>query len=302
MPESVHMSLLSARFAVFRQLFAKLYALGKESLTFLTCPKHCDATMEEFGAKPFRPAGLTKSAGDGTGPGAGRETGAVGWYFGLGRVLLAMALAVLASLVTAPQSAVADTGPVSARIEFPAPWGPLPLLQESPPVERRLRASVRDIIRNVRRFVKRATYLVTNSPTWWWRRAKRLVWPVLFAFGALLFDPGLLSAWKNDGVRVLATYVPMMIYVYSRLFVSNGVSVITRLGVVVALVYGVWRHDVFSDGRWNSVGLGRFDDLVVIALAVRAFVASCPEELVQRYAERAIAIRNRIYRTVSSPG
>jgi uncharacterized membrane protein YkvA (DUF1232 family) len=167
-------------------------------------------------------------------------------------------------------------------------------------LERQLRTNVRDLIRTVRQFVKRTVYLVTNSPTWWWRRVKRLFWPLAFAVGALLLDPALLAAWKNDGVRVLATYVPMMLYVYSRLFVSRGVSIVTRLGVLVAMVYGVWRHDLIVDRGWISIGIGRLDDLVVIALAVRAFVASCPEDLVQFYAKRAIAIRSRIRRTASS--
>ncbi len=196
--------------------------------------------------------------------------------------------------VVVPRYASADAGNA---------WGALPLLQaDGPPVERRLRAGVRDIIRDVRRFLKRAVYLVTNSPTWWFRRVKRLFWPAIFAASALFFDTALLAAWKNDGSRVLATYVPMMLYVYARLFVSKGASVITRVGVLVALLYGVWRRDLIPDGRWISIGIGRLDDLVVIALAVRAFVATCPEELVRFYAERAIAIRNRIGRTASLLG
>lgn len=172
-----------------------------------------------------------------------------------------------------------------------------PLLEESPPVERRLRVIARDAIRNVRKSLKYSVYLVTNSPVWWWRRVKRLFWPVVFAAGALFFDTGLLVAWKNDGVRVLVSYVPMMLYVYARLFVSVGASVVARIGVVAALVYGVWRHDLIVEGGWSSLGIGRLDDLLVITAAVRVFVATCPEELVELYAQRAISIRNRIVRT-----
>ncbi len=175
------------------------------------------------------------------------------------------------------------------------PWASVPLLEEAPPVEQRLRVIARDAIRAARRSLKFSVYLVTNSPTWWWRRAKRLFWPLVFAAGALFFDTGLLSAWKNDGARVLASYVPMMIYVYARLFISKGASVLARLGVVAALAYGVWRHDLIVEGGWSSIGLSRVDDVLVIVLAVRVFVATCPQELVEQYAARAIALRNRVF-------
>jgi uncharacterized membrane protein YkvA (DUF1232 family) len=169
-----------------------------------------------------------------------------------------------------------------------------PLVEQSPPVERRLRVIARDAIRGVRRSLKYSVYLVTNSPTWWWRRAKRLFWPVIFATAALFFDTGLLSAWKNEGARVLASYVPMMLYVYAYLFFSRGASVLARLGVVAALVYGVWRRDLIVERGWMSLDPGRLDDLLVIVVAVRVFVATCPQELVEHYAQRAIAIRRRI--------
>ncbi len=214
------------------------------------------------------------------------------------------AACVAGCLLLGADPALADAAALRGDVArgVSAVWAPSPLLQERPPVERRVRASVRGMIANVRWFFKRTMYLVTHSPNWWGRRARNLVWPVVFALAALFFDTSLLSAWKSDGFRVLTTYVPMMLYVYSSLFVSRGVPAVTRIGVLVALVYGVWRHDVMSDGRWSRLGVGRIDDLVVVALAVRAFVATCPEQLVARYAGRAIAIRNRITGAASSPG
>ena len=170
----------------------------------------------------------------------------------------------------------------------------LAAVQESPPIERRFRQTVRDIYRSLRRTLKRSSYFVQSSPRWWGRRLKRAFWPIIFAFGALFLDSGLLDAWRRDGLRVLRSYVPMMLYVYGKLFFSSGGGWIAKLGVLAALFYGLWRDDLLRDGRWIALSFNRLDDLIVIAVAVRGFVASCPDELVQRYAGQAIDIRNRI--------
>ena len=197
---------------------------------------------------------------------------------------------------------------VLALVGFPGPsWGSgpaipgglvaaIPLVQDRPPVERRLQLSVKNAYREVRRSLKRSRYFIFNSPTWWGRRIKRLAWPMLFAIGALLLDSALISAWKNDGLGVVTTYVPLMLYVYGRLFFSRGVRLIPRLAVVVALIYGIWRQDLIRDPRWSSLGRGRIDDLVVILAAVRLFVYACPDALVEKYAQRAIALHGRILR------
>jgi len=112
----------------------------------------------------------------------------------------------------------------------------------------------------------------------------------------LFLDAALLAEWKTDGLRVLVNYVPLMLYVYGRLFMASGTSVIVRVGVVGAFAYGIWRDDFIRDGRWNSLGIGRVDDFGLMFAAVRAFVSSCPEQLVEMYANQAIAIRNRLAR------
>ncbi len=203
-------------------------------------------------------------------------------------ISLAQAVAALV-LFAAPSDAAAVSpsgGPGYLHQAF--------LVQDSAPVERQLQQTVKDLYRSLRHSVKRSKYFVFNSPTWWWRRVQRMFWPLLFAVGALLLDSALLAEWKNNGLRVLTNYVPLMLYVYTRLFFSTGVSWITRAGVVAALVYGVWQHDLIADGRWRSLGRGKLDDLILIVLAVRAFAYSCPDTLVDEYAARAVALRNRV--------
>lgn len=210
-------------------------------------------------------------------------------------------LAVLASFGarTAPAEALRPP-PVAAAIRIDSVFGPL--LQEGAPIEDRIRLVMRDLLRELRRAFKLSKYLVTSSPAWWWQRAKRAVWPLIFALTALFCDAALLAEWKNDGLRVLINYVPMMLYVYGRLFVSAGTSIIVRFGVVLSLAYGIWIDDFIRDGSWYSLGKGRVDDFVLIFGAVRAFVASCPEHLVEMYAERAIAIRGRLVRSLRRTG
>lgn len=181
-------------------------------------------------------------------------------------------------------------------------WAATPFLQESPPIENRIRLMVRDLLREIRRAVKLSRYYITSGPAWWWDRAKHAVWPMAFALSALFFDAALLAEWKGDGLRVLLNYVPMMLYVYGRLFVSSGTSVVVRIGIVLAFAYGVWIDDFIHDGRWYSLNKGKIDDFVLITGAVRAFVVSCPEHLVELYAERAIALRGRLSRALRRSG
>ncbi len=218
---------------------------------------------------------------------------------GIAFQLLLTATALCGSLWLAPvpAKAVAVAGAPNAAV---AAWQFPPLLQDSPPIENRIRLIVRDILREIRRAVKLSKYFITSSPTWWWIRAKRALWPLVFAIAALLLDSALLAAWKNDGMRVLVNYVPMMLYVYGRLFVSSGTSVVVRLAVVGAIAYGIWPDDFLRDGRWMSIGTGRIDDMILIFVSVRAFVASCPEQLVELYAGRAIALRNRLIQARSA--
>ncbi len=217
-----------------------------------------------------------------------------GW---VARLSTALSLVVAALLFSGGLSpAVAEGSGLGHQAGLPS----LIRVQDDVPVEKRFQVALKGLYKDVRRSFKRSRYFVFNSPTWWWRRAKRSVFPIVFALGALLFDASLLAAWKNDGMRVLTAYIPMMVYVYGRLFFSSRASVVARVAVVLAIVYGVWRHDLIRDGRWSSLGIHRLDDFLIIVAAVRFFVYSCSEELVQAYAGRAIELRNRVLNATGS--
>lgn len=226
-------------------------------------------------------------------PGAVTRRSAGLWTDCFGRLSLVLATIALAGALWIP---AASAAPGTGAASWTSAWKSAPLLQESPPIENRIRVIVRDLLREIRRSVKLSSYFVTSSPSWWLRRAKRAIWPLAFALTALFLDAALLAEWKTDGLRVLVNYVPMMLFVYGRLFVASGTSVVVRLGVVGAFAYGIWRDDFIRDGRWSSIGIGRVDDLGLMFAAVRAFVSSCPEQLVEMYANQAIAIRNRLAR------
>jgi len=59
-------------------------------------------------------------------------------------------------------SAAAGAGLASWTSE----WKTVPLLQESPSIENRIRVIVRDLLREIRRSFKLASYFVTSSPSW----------------------------------------------------------------------------------------------------------------------------------------
>ena len=81
-----------------------------------------------------------------------------------------------------------------------------------------------------------------------------------------------------------------MLYVYGRLLFSRGVSLAPKLLLIGTLIYGAVRGDLVPDTRMS----GRIEDIILIVIATRAFIYACPEELVSRYAQRAVGFRRRI--------
>ncbi|MCA1552894.1 MAG: DUF1232 domain-containing protein [Chloroflexi bacterium] len=65
-----------------------------------------------------------------------------------------------------------------------------------------------------------------------------------------------------------------------RLLLDPAVSPLAKLLPAAALLYVISPIDLIPD--W-IVGLGQLDDIAVILLAIRAFIALCPPEVVQRY-------------------
>lgn len=65
-----------------------------------------------------------------------------------------------------------------------------------------------------------------------------------------------------------------------KLLLDPRVSILAKLVPVAAALYLISPIDLIPD--W-LVGFGQLDDLAVVLLGIRAFIALCPPELVQWY-------------------
>lgn len=167
----------------------------------------------------------------------------------------------------------------------------LTVQDDDQPFERQLGSAVRSMFRELRRYLHLLSIIAARALGWWGKWIKRSLFYVAVAFMAAIADGSLLNAFRQDGVRTLTTYVPMMLYVYTRLLFSAGVKLAPKLVLIGTIIYGaVWR-DLIPDRRWIP---GRVDDILLIVIAARAFVYACPEELVNQYAERAVVLRRRV--------
>jgi uncharacterized membrane protein YkvA (DUF1232 family) len=143
------------------------------------------------------------------------------------------------------------------------------------------------VFRSASRMLNR---LFWDAVDWWGSWFKSALFSLGVAIAAALANNGLMSTWRVEGVRALATYSTLMLYVYTRLLFSSGVNLAPKLLFVAALVYGVIRRDLVPD---SSLVPGRVEDVVFIVIATRAFVSACPEELVNAYAARAVTLMRR---------
>jgi hypothetical protein len=197
-------------------------------------------------------------------------------------------LLALLALILAPQ-------PEPARAEVAAAaslqtsgissWQPRPRS-----FEERLGASTRGFLRDVRRTARRVNWLVRLSVGKWWKWFKRSARFCFIALVAALADGQLVAAWRREGMRVIINYVPLMLYVYARLLLTPRVRLTGKVLLVLSIVYGIKGSDLILDRR--SIGL--IDDFVLIVVATRFFLYTCPEELVSTYAQSAVGWRRRV--------
>ena len=204
-------------------------------------------------------------------------------------VLIAALISVLSALAAAVPFGVGAQAAESAMAVPKA--AVLMLLQTDQPIERQLGGAARSVVREIRRYFRTLLWMFGRAADWWGNWLKRAAFYIFVAVVAALVDGSLVNAWRMEGIRVIATYVPMMLYVYARLLFSAGVKLAPKLMLVGAIIYGmVWR-DLLPDRRWVP---GRLEDIVLIVIATRAFVSACPEDLVDQYAERAVSLRRRM--------
>ena len=196
--------------------------------------------------------------------------------------LAAVALAGLAWLVAPAAPAAAIEPPV---------FNGVALLAVDQTFNEQIGGATKGFMRELRRYWRTLGWMANKTFARWGTWIRRSAFSIGVAVFASLADSGLLNAWRTEGGRVLTTYVPLMLYVYGRLLFSGGVSLLPKLLLLGAVVYGVVREDFLPDRRlWR----GRIDDVVFIVVAARLFVYACPEALVDAYAARAVRWRQRL--------
>ena len=163
--------------------------------------------------------------------------------------------------------------------------------EPSRPLEEAIGGATRDALRGVRRFVRQMYWSLTRIAARWQRWLRRLLPFVPIVVVAALADRGLVLAWRDQGLRVLTTYVPLMLYVYLRLLFTRRVRLIGKVALLAALAYAVIRHDLITDRLPIP---GYLDDTLLIVVATRLFLNTCPEALVAAFAEEAINWRRRM--------
>jgi hypothetical protein len=214
----------------------------------------------------------------------------------------AVAVAILVTLTSFSTSApVAGLGLSPRREAAPAGLAWLPTggvaIQEEP-IERQIGQTAKSAISVVRQSFRTLGWMFGKATNWWSKWLRQAAPYLALAVVTALADTALLDAWRQEGFRALATYIPMMLYVYVRLLFSSGVRLVPKLFLLVALIYGVVRNDLNPDGHLAAARPKDFaksaEDFLLIIIATRYFVYSCPEYLVQTYAERAVMLRRRM--------
>lgn len=159
------------------------------------------------------------------------------------------------------------------------------------PMEKVVSGFARSIAREIRWSFRMLRWMFWRAVDWWGRWFKRAAFSIGVAVIAALADGGLVNAWRAEGLRTLLTYSALMLYVYGRLLFSGGVALAPKLLLIGSLFYGVFRKDLVPDRAFLP---GRIDDIILIVIATRAFVYSCPEALVNEYAQRAVKLKRRV--------
>jgi uncharacterized membrane protein YkvA (DUF1232 family) len=165
------------------------------------------------------------------------------------------------------------------------------LAVDDQPIERQIGGLVQNVFRQIRWTLRTMGWMFWRALDWWGSWIRSLAFSLAVAVVAALADGGLVTAWRGEGIRSLLTYSALMLYVYTRLLFSGGVNLAPKLLLVGALIYGVVRRDLVPD---QTLVPGRVEDVIFIAVATRAFVYACPDELVNQYAERAVRLKRRV--------
>jgi len=149
----------------------------------------------------------------------------------------------------------------------------------------------KSLIRQVRSTFRLAWQGLWITFNWWGSSIQQAGFSLGVVAVAALADGGLLNAWRLEGLRTLFSYSLLTLYVYARLLFSGGVTLMPKLFLVGALIYGVMEDDLVPD---DTIIPGRLEDIALIVIATRTFVYACPAELVNEYANRAVTLKGGV--------
>jgi uncharacterized membrane protein YkvA (DUF1232 family) len=79
----------------------------------------------------------------------------------------------------------------------------------------------------------------------------------------------------------LLTHLPNLIKLYWRVFSDRRVSVLPKLVLIAGLLYFVVPLDLIPD--FPLVGIGQIDDIGVLIVATRTFIAMAPRSVVEEH-------------------
>lgn len=200
--------------------------------------------------------------------------------------LLGLLISVLLALLASRTDAAGGQAASGLR-----PLDAVMVLAQADTIDGQVGGIAKTIIRELRRSWNTVRWMFNRAANWWGGWLKRGAFSIGIAIVAALADAGLMNAFRVGGLRALASYVPLMLWVYLRLLFSSGVSLAPKVVLLGTLVYGAVRRDLLPD---RSFIPGRLEDILLIVIATRAFIYACPEALVGEYAQRAVRWRRRV--------
>lgn len=80
--------------------------------------------------------------------------------------------------------------------------------------------------------------------------------------------------------RLLA-HLPNLIKLYWRVFTDRRVSLVPKLVLIAGVLYFIVPLDIIPD--FPLIGLGQVDDIAVLILATRMFIAMAPRSVVEEH-------------------
>jgi uncharacterized membrane protein YkvA (DUF1232 family) len=177
-------------------------------------------------------------------------------------------------------------GAVAAPLEYQSPLirGTYrsSLATSAQPIEESLRWGTAGLLRTVGWGYRKIVQTVRGSFRAWLRLVARTAVLLAVAIAASMVDTNLWQQWRLLGLRLLQTYVPSAALVYVLTVFDRRADRVGRWALLAALGYGVLPWDLLPD----RLRAGLAEDIVLVAMASRWFMARCAGEVVEQHALR----------------